>query len=60
MKLKKNAKLINDLQSLRHKYVDLRQDNEEKTQMCEEMLKKQRDDKDYVFIIKQDLSTANT
>jgi len=24
------------------------------------MLKKQRDDKDYVFIIKQDLSTANT
>jgi len=24
MKLKKNAKLINDLQSLRHKYVDLR------------------------------------
>jgi len=48
MKLK-NAKLINELQSLRHEYVDLRRDNEEMTKAYEGILRQQREERDHAF-----------
>ena len=59
MKLK-NAKLINELQSLRHEYVDLRRDKEEMTKAYEGILRKQREERDHAFRVKQDLAAANT
>ena len=51
MKLK-NAKLINELQSLRHEYVDLRRDNEEMTKAYEGILRQQREERDHAFRVK--------
>ena len=59
MKLK-NAKLINELQSLRHEYVDLRCDNEEMTKAYEGILRQQREERDHAFRVKQDLAVAST
>jgi len=59
MKLK-NVKLINELQSLRHEYVDLRRDKEEMTKAYEGILRKQREERDHAFRVKQDLAAANT
>ena len=59
MKLK-NAKLINELQSLRHEYVDLRRDNEEMTKAYEGILRQQREERDHAFRVKQDLAAAST
>ena len=59
MKLK-NAKLVNELQSLRHEYVDLRRDKEEVTKAYEGILRKQREERDHAFRVKQDLAAANT
>jgi len=35
-----NAKVVNDLQSLRHNFVDLKKDYEEKTKVYEELMRK--------------------
>jgi len=51
MKLK-NAKLINELQSRRHEYVDLRRDNEEMIKAYEGILRKQREERDHAFRVK--------
>ena len=59
MKLK-NAKLSNDLQSLRLEYVDLRRDNEERAKAYEGILRKQREERDHAFRVKQDLAAAST
>jgi len=54
-----NAKAVSDLQSLRHDYVDLKKDYEERTKAHEELMRKQKTERDYTFRIKQDLTTAN-
>jgi len=51
MKLK-NAKLITELQSLRHEYVDLRRGKEEVTKAYEGILRKQREERDHAFRVK--------
>ena len=55
-----NAKAVSDLQSLRHDYVDLKKDYEEKTKAHEELMRKQKAERDYTFRIKQNLVAANT
>ena len=55
-----NAKVVNDLQSLRHNFVDLNKDYEEKTKAYKELMRKQKAERDYTFRIKQDLAAANT
>ena len=51
--------MAEDLQSLRHDYVDLKKDYEERIKAHEELIRKQRAEKDYTFRIKQDLAAAN-
>jgi len=55
-----NAKALSDLQSLRHDYVDMKKDYEERTKAHEELMRKQKAERDYTFRIKQDLAVANT
>jgi len=55
-----NAKGVNDLQSLCHNFVDLKKDYEEKTKAYEELMRKQKAERDYTFRIKHDLAAANT
>ena len=55
----KTTKVAEDLQSLRHDYVDLKKDYEEKIKAHEELIRKQRAERDYTFRIKQDLAAAN-
>jgi len=51
MKLK-NSKLVNELQSLRHEYIDLGHDNEEMTKAYQGSLRKQREERDLAFKVK--------
>jgi len=55
----KVAKVAEDLQILCHDYVDLKKDYEERVKAHEELMRKQRAEKDYTFRIKQDLAAAN-
>jgi len=55
----KNTKLSSNLQSLRHDYVDLARECEDKTRANEELMEKQRAKREYTFRIKQDLAAAN-
>ena len=52
--------MISDFQSLRHDYVDLKKDYEERTKAHKELMRKQKAERDYTFKIKQDLTAANT
>lgn len=57
----KNTKLANDLQSLQHDYVDLKWDNERSREVFEELLRKQKEEKDDNNIkINQNLVATNT
>jgi len=47
-----NAKAVSDLQSLCHDYVDLKKDYEERTKAHEELMRKQKAERDYTFRIK--------
>jgi len=47
-----NAKAVSDLQSLRHDYVDLKKDYEERTKAHEGLMRKQKAERDYTFRIK--------
>jgi len=55
-----NVKAVSNLQSLRHDYVDLKKDYEERTKAHEELMRKQKAERDYTFRVKQDLAVANT
>jgi len=55
-----NAKVVSDLQSPCHYYVDLKKDYEERTKGHKELMRKQKAKRDYNFRIKQDLAAANT
>jgi len=56
----KNVKVVSDLHSSRHDYVNLKRDYEEKMKAYEKMVRKQRVERDYTFIIKHDLATTHT
>ena len=55
----KNVKMTDDLLSLRHNYADLNRYYEEKTKAYEDLIQKQRAERDYTYRVKQDLSAAN-
>jgi len=55
----KTAKVAEDLQSLRHDYVDLKKDHEERAKAHEELMRKKIAERDYTFRIKQDLAATN-
>jgi len=55
----KIAKVAEDLQSPRHDYVDLKKDYEKRRKTHEELMRKQRAERDYTLKIKQDLAAAN-
>ena len=55
----KTAKVTEDLQSLHHDYVDLKKYYEERVKAHEELMRKQRAERDYTFRIKQDLAAFN-
>ena len=55
----KTAKVAEDLQSLRHDYVDLKNDYEKRVKAHEKLMRKQRAERNYTFRIKQDLAIAN-
>jgi len=55
----KTTKVAKDLQSLHHDYVDLKKDYEERVKAHEELMRKQRTERDYTFRIKQDLAAVN-
>jgi len=55
----KNVKVVEDLQSLCHDYVNKNKHYEERIKAHEELLRKQRAERDSTFRIKQDLATTN-
>ncbi|XP_014499693.1 uncharacterized protein LOC106760779 [Vigna radiata var. radiata] len=55
----RNARLENELQKARNDFVDMRNDNEEKSRAYENIVKSQKAERDYTFRVKQDLAAAS-